>query len=389
MGTTDDPYDVQVTNASGLAATLEDAFSFNAPPVFVTASGQIGTVYNGQVSSFSSTAATDAEGNTITYSILSGSLPGSGLTFSSSTGLITGTLAGTPSLGNYPFVVQAATTEGIVSRQFSIQVVANPFVAATGGTETTSAPYKIHTFNTGGSFVVSSGGTAPNNSVDYLIIAGGGGASTGGGGAGGYRSGSTTVTAQTYTITVGDGGSGARDIASQGQNSSALGLTSTGGGTGGATDSANNGGNGGSGGGGAGDGRGGGAGIGTPGQGNDGAASTGGAPYAAAGGGGAGGAGNGRSGSTGGSGGAGAASSITGSSVTRAGGGGGGAAFNGSSGGAGGSGGGGAANPGPSGNGSAGSPNTGGGGGGYINYNIGSSGGSGGSGVVIIRYTTA
>jgi hypothetical protein len=42
MGTSDDPYDILVTNVSGLSATLEDAFTFNAAPVFVNASGQIG-----------------------------------------------------------------------------------------------------------------------------------------------------------------------------------------------------------------------------------------------------------------------------------------------------------------------------------------------------------
>jgi hypothetical protein len=91
MGTTDDPYDVQVTNTSGLSATLEDAFSYNAPPVFVNSSRTF-NVYNGVAVSGSTVnvSATDAESNTITYSIASGSLP-SGYTLSSSTGYITGT----------------------------------------------------------------------------------------------------------------------------------------------------------------------------------------------------------------------------------------------------------------------------------------------------------
>jgi len=99
MGTTDDPYDVRVTNTSGLSATLDDAFSFNAPPVFTVASGQLGTVYNGQVISGTTfnAGATDAETNSITHTIISGALPGSGLTLSSSTGAITGTLSGTRS----------------------------------------------------------------------------------------------------------------------------------------------------------------------------------------------------------------------------------------------------------------------------------------------------
>ena len=214
MGTADDPYDIQVTNTSGLAATLEDAFSFNAAPVFTNASGTLGQVYNGQVISGTTlnAGATDAEGNTITFTIISGSLPGSGLTISSSTGAITGTLAGTPSLGNYPFVVRAATTEGTVERQFSIQVIAFPGITATGGTTTTVGSYKYHTFNDSGNFVVSSAGSAPFSTVDYLLVAGGGGGGPNyhgaGGGAGGAIDSTFTVSATTYALVLGGGGSG-------------------------------------------------------------------------------------------------------------------------------------------------------------------------------------
>jgi hypothetical protein len=246
MGTTDDPYDVQVTNTSGLSALLEDAFSFNAPPVFTVASGTLGSVYNGQVISGTTlnAGATDAEGNTITFTIISGSLPGSGLTISSSTGAITGTLAGTPSLGNYPFVVRAATTEGTVERQFSIQVVANPFLAATGGTVSTVGGYKYHTFTSGGSFIVSYAGTSPQNTVEYLAVAGGGGGGRGyggGGGAGGAIDSSGTFAAATYTIVIGGGGTtpptGTGAVGGNGVSSTISGtgisVTTTGGGGGG------------------------------------------------------------------------------------------------------------------------------------------------------------
>jgi hypothetical protein len=222
MGTTDDPYDVKVTNVSGLSIESLDAFSYNAPPVFVSAAGQIGTVFDGQTISGTTlnAGATDAESNTITYSIISGSLPGSGLTISSSTGAITGTLSGSPSLGNYSFVVRASTTEGVAERQFTIQVVANPFISATGGTVVTSGDYKIHTFTSSSDFIVTNAGSpAGSNTVDYLVIAGGGSAGEGGGGAGGFResksptapwtasplaaSTSLPVSATTYPITVG------------------------------------------------------------------------------------------------------------------------------------------------------------------------------------------
>jgi hypothetical protein len=418
MGTTDDPYDVQVTNPSGLSALLEDAFTFNAPPVFTNASGQLGTVYNGQVISGTTlnAGATDAEGNTITFTIISGSLPGSGLTISSSTGAITGTLSGTPSLGNYPFVVRAATTEGTVERQFSIQVVAVPFITASGGTETTPTGFKVHTFNSSGSFVISSAGSSPENAIEYLVIAGGGGggqAYAGAGGAGGYRTsmvGQTsganspaesvlTLSSGTYPVTVGGPGTGATSEGARGgsgTNSVFSTITSTGGGGGGSyfstTPDQRAGASGGSGGG-SGSNEGTTGGVGTSGQGRNGGNAAASSPgYNGGGGGGASGLGGNGGANDGGAGGAGLASTITGSSVTRAGGGGGGSYNASGTFGSGGSGGGGNGVNG-SGTGGAGSTNTGSGGGGAGGIGSGTggglAGGSGGSGVVIIRYRTS
>ena len=136
-----------------------------------------------------------------------------------------------------------------------------PLINATGGTITTSGDFKIHHFTGDGCFVVSS--VSPNGpgKVDYLVVAGGGTAgSRGGGGAGGARAGmdcrpspqnfindgGLPVSAQTYPITVGAGGS------PTGSNSVFSTITSAGGGRGGnfGTPPGANGTNGGSGGGG-------------------------------------------------------------------------------------------------------------------------------------------
>ena len=62
------------------------------------------------------------------------------------------------------------------------------FITASGGTETTSGNFKIHTFTAPGTFTVScAGNSAGSSSVDYLVVAGGGSGGTrysGGGGAG-------------------------------------------------------------------------------------------------------------------------------------------------------------------------------------------------------------
>lgn len=256
-------------------------------------------------------------------------------------------------------------------------------MVATGGTITTDGDYKVHSFTSSGTFTIT---TLGSDGIEYLVIAGGGaGASIlgGGGGAGGYRTATGfTVSATSYTITVGGGGSRTSASGNSGSDSIFSTITSTGGGGGGRNTAGDDGGSGGGaypyGGGGS-------AGSGntpstSPSQGNDGG--TGNADESSGGGGGAGSVGGNASSGTGGNGGSGSSSSITGSAVTRAGGGGGGA-YSGT-GGAGGSGGGG---DGGAGGGTApsGTTNTGGGGGGG-SYPSDGTGGNGGSGIVILRY---
>jgi hypothetical protein len=299
------------------------------------------------------------------------------------------------------------------------------FIVATGGTETTSGNDKIHTFTGPGTFTVT--GISPcaaNNLVSYVVVGGGGGGGNEGGtsiagagaGAGGYREvkspvtpytaspldgypsspNRVTVTATSYPITVGAGGSApATTSSSNGSNSIFSSITAAGGGFGASGSNIpggdNNGGPGGSGGGAI-------SAIGngntpptTPAQGNDGGASP--ATWPTGGGGGAGAAGADAPSSQSGAGGAGVTSCITASPVTRADGGGGGAVTcrpETSPPGAGGSGGGGAGGSSGKTPGSDGTVNTGGGGGGsgnrYPESGPNYAGGAGGSGIVIIRY---
>ncbi len=101
-------------------------------------------------------------------------------------------------------MVYVDATEGWVFAQESnvADLEEKAYISATGGTESTSGDYKIHTFNSSSNFVVASlGNTAGGGSwaskVDYMVVAGGGsghGKTTpgnyengGGGGAGGFR----------------------------------------------------------------------------------------------------------------------------------------------------------------------------------------------------------
>ena len=420
------PYDIKYENPSGLAATLEDGFTPNVPPTFVSpsASSSLGTITMGaNGSTLTQISVTDASGGTLVYSISAGALPG-GVSINSSTGAISGV---TNAPGTFNFTVQATDGTTAVTRAFSC-IVTNPYVEATGGTITTDGDYKVHTFTGDGTFEVTGAGTSGgSNSVDYLVIAGGGGGGVkeggGGGGAGGYRqsypnpaTGGLPVSVQSYPISVGGGGAGPAPEAGtgtrgiNGSTSTFNSITSAGGGGGGggAGGAHNPGSAGGSGGGGGARAQvctsinaPGGANVGgagntpsvSPPQGNPGGNSgnyTDTGRDAGGGGGGAGGSG----GSTAapsptqgaaGAGGPGSSSSITGSSVTRAGGGGGGRCACSTYGPAG-PGGGGAGGTDTSTNGGTGTANTGGGGGGAAGPGGTSAAGSGGSGVVIIRY---
>jgi hypothetical protein len=331
--------------------------------------------------------------------------------------------------GEAATLVYVDGTEGWINvQQTETSNTGNPFLVASGGTESISGNCKIHTFTGPGTFTVGvAAQCAANNIVSYLVVAGGGSAGTptgsggsGGGGAGGFREVKSpvtpytaspldgypsapnriTVTAQGYPIQVGGGGpvmqpgpvAGACGAGVSGTPSIFSTITSAGGGGGGGKDCAGSGETGLAGG------SGGGARYGpntggagntppvSPAQGQNGG-NTPSTTRSASGGGGAGGTGgNGFPGSgyptgsqPGGDGGAGVTTEITASPVAYAGGGGGGkyAGTNG----AGGTGGGGAAgNPGVNG-----TANTGGGGGGG-SFPATGTGGAGGSGIVVIRY---
>jgi len=379
-----EPWDVKVINPSGLFAQIADGLTVDNKPVFTNAENttfEMGDAARSDgITANQLCGATDPEGDTITYSVLSGSLP-TGLSLNSSTGAITGTAAEESSTTTYTFTVVAASNSNTSQRTFKITVV---------------APV-IETFTSPGTFSVPADVTA----VDVLVVAGGGGGGVNNGGAGGaggliFRPGFTVSPGGSVSVTIGGGGtgyySGQPESGQPGQDSVFGTLTAKGGGGGGGGGPTNVGQPGGSGGGAGSSGTPGGSAT-QPGQPGDsgtyGFGNAGGlANDAGGGGGGAGGAGgNGIPGGGGGAGGIGKAYSISGSSVYYAGGGGG------AGGdaqpwirGLGGQGGGGnGANQQPSG-GQNGTANRGGGGGGAENVLNPDGAGDGGSGIVIVRY---
>ena len=349
------------------------------------------------INNASPTTALDVVGDIRVYDASTGGHASAGQFMASGTGanvLPSGTTAQRPANTGNGAIRYNTTLKQIefYSTNSSGWVKAAGEFSAVGGTEVSEGSYKIHVFKTSATFIVSGG----EGTVEYFIVAGGGGGGTNnggaGGGAGGLISGFTTLSAGSYSIVVGSGGS----VNTIGDNSSAFGFTAIGGGRGENQGQNAGGGDGGSGGGAAGGGGSGTAstylgGSGTQGQGNDGGRGW----YenyhdGAGGGGGAGGAGQ-NGVRYGGDGGVGSTTTIISSSGASgagigevsgldlyfAGGGGGAAYADGpGDGGLGGGGNGSAVNQQPT----SGQVNTGGGGGG------GGSGSSGGSGVVIVKY---
>ena len=336
-------YVLYVYNTDGTNGASPAGITYSAIPVWVTASGAL----TGATLDASYSTSVSATGDSITYSVTTGSLP-TGLSLNASTGAITGTPT-----------VEATSTFSITATDAQNQAVARSFSIAVVA-------------------VVS---------LDYLVVAGGGGGGCGyyggGGGAGGYRTAANYLVnpGSAITVTVGSGGTASGSVSvngTNGSNSVFEAITSIGGG-GGASRSTSSAGNSG--------GSGGGAsfqdflgGAGTAGQGNRGGNLVTGEFGGS--GGGAGAAGTGASNGVVSPGGIGLASSISGTSTYYAGGGGGGKYGVVSAGGLGGGGAGGAAVPFAAA--VAGTANTGGGGGGGGDNAV--PGANGGSGVVILRF---
>ena len=95
----------------------------NIAPAWTTDAGSLGVIYSGRAQSFAPFA-TDANNQTITYSLVSGTLP-AGLKLDASTGFISGTPPIAPADATSTFVLGASDGAVRTDRQFSITVSAN------------------------------------------------------------------------------------------------------------------------------------------------------------------------------------------------------------------------------------------------------------------------
>ena len=240
-----EPYDIKVTNPSNLFGIIPDALYINNTPAWQTSAGSLGSFSAGNQLSLT-VLATDPESQTVTYSLASGSTLPSGVTLNSSTGLISGSPSSINTDTTYSFTINATDGINTVSRAFSF-FFSVPVVS--GGTLTSDSTYYYRAFTSSQNLVVSNGSI----NADILMVGGGGAGGPGygdndtgkgGGGAGGilYKSGHT-LTSNTYSITVGNGGAGrtrgtntAVPVGNSGQPTIAFSVQANGGGAGGGSD---------------------------------------------------------------------------------------------------------------------------------------------------------
>ena len=186
-----------IINASDGLNIIPRTFSIlsnvNEPPVWSIASGTLATIYDESRTNYSvSATVTDTESNTLTYSIVSGTLPPS-MILNTSTGVISGTTSSVVTDATYSFILGVSDgTNPIVTRSFNI-IVKPPVVqvfAYTGSDQTF---------------------TIPNSEIKKISCkiwgaGGGNGPTYANGGGGGFTTGTLTVPSGTssYKIVVGE-----------------------------------------------------------------------------------------------------------------------------------------------------------------------------------------
>ena len=116
-----EPYDVKVINGSGLSGVLDNQISVDVSPAWSTASGSLGEIFSNDTGNHFTVLATDADGDTVSYSETGGTvLATQNLTLNSSTGVISGDPTDVASNTTLSFTLRATANSKTTDRAFSI-----------------------------------------------------------------------------------------------------------------------------------------------------------------------------------------------------------------------------------------------------------------------------
>ena len=173
-----EPYGVKVTNPDGGMTLLEAALDAGSAPSWSTAAGSLATgIQKGATMPGMAVTATDADGQTITYSEVTSVLTSNAntpaatmnLTLNSSTGAITGTAPNVSSDTTYNFTLRASDGTNTTDRAFSIGIMAasDPKYwfrgSAHGGTGASDTSVVTGWYTSGNDHRSSGGGNANND----------------------------------------------------------------------------------------------------------------------------------------------------------------------------------------------------------------------------------
>ena len=147
VSNSNEPYDVKVTNASGLSATLEDAFNINASPTWNTTAGLLNTIFDTTSGNHATLSASDVEGDTISYTESASVLSGAGLALNSGTGIISGDPSNVNSSTTLSFTINA-TSSGINTTPRNFSLVVNPTLDGTSSSRAASNAAAIYALGT-------------------------------------------------------------------------------------------------------------------------------------------------------------------------------------------------------------------------------------------------
>ena len=192
-----EPFDIIISNGSGLNTEGLNQLNIDASPVYVTAAGSLGTVTGGASVSLSVNATDPESAGNVTFELQSGSLPpGLSLTNTAAEGgtaIISGTATNPTANTTSNFVLRAVdAASNTTSRAFSITV---------------NRTFTSQSFTSSGTFAVPSGVSSLNAVLVVAAGGGGGGDNGGGGGAGGliFMPEYPVTPGGTVTVTVGCG----------------------------------------------------------------------------------------------------------------------------------------------------------------------------------------
>jgi len=155
-----EPYDVKVINGSGLSATLDNQIAVDVSPAWSTASGTLATIIDSATGTHSTVSATDADGDTVSYSETGGTvLSTAGLTLNSSTGTISGNPTDVGASTTYSFNLRASAGGINVDRAFNI--IVNPTLDGSTSNKANTSAVAIYNLGitTNGYYYINLDGT--------------------------------------------------------------------------------------------------------------------------------------------------------------------------------------------------------------------------------------